>query len=240
MRKKADAIVRTSAAEPNRNSETVRTGLTHTSRRAGRVPVTPFPSWTILQKPTKRVRSIISTAEKFGVQPICNTLTAGDNHIVADRSCMSRHGGCPLPMSPAAYMQEEGVRRSSQGSERHDGGARFVFDRAVSGLPCARRTMMIQIQLSGTDRDDLRAAAQDLKAKLQTYPGVYGVSDSFRAGKREVKLSMLSSGENTGVTLADLARQVKHMPYPHGIRKRKLHIRICTVMFNLDITGKGG
>ena len=67
----------------------------------------------------------------------------------------------------------------------------------------------INVQLAAADLDVLRAAADDLKARLAEYAGTYNISDSFREGKREVKLSIKPSAEALGLTLADLGRQVR-------------------------------
>jgi multidrug efflux pump subunit AcrB len=67
----------------------------------------------------------------------------------------------------------------------------------------------IFIQLQGPDIDQLQEAADRTKAALGAYPGVIDIADSFRAGKREVKLSILPGAEALGLTLQDLARQVR-------------------------------
>ena len=67
----------------------------------------------------------------------------------------------------------------------------------------------IDIQLTGPDIDELRAVADEAKAKLAQYPGVYDVTDSFREGKPEIKLAIRSSAEALGLSLQDLARQVR-------------------------------
>ncbi len=67
----------------------------------------------------------------------------------------------------------------------------------------------INVQLSGDDISMLRRAANKLKAELASYPGVDSVSDSFRAGKKEVKLRIKPAAETLGLTLSDLARQVR-------------------------------
>jgi multidrug efflux pump subunit AcrB len=67
----------------------------------------------------------------------------------------------------------------------------------------------IFIQLQGPDIGQLREAADHTKAALGVYPGVIDIADSFRAGKREVKLSILPGAEALGLTLQDLARQVR-------------------------------
>ncbi|MFH1276897.1 MAG: efflux RND transporter permease subunit [Candidatus Eisenbacteria bacterium] len=67
----------------------------------------------------------------------------------------------------------------------------------------------IEVQLTGLDMDVLRGAAVELKARLAEYPGVTDISDSFRPGKREMKLRIRPAAEPLGLTLADLAGQVR-------------------------------
>ncbi|MFT5049493.1 MAG: multidrug efflux pump subunit AcrB [Chlamydiales bacterium] len=67
----------------------------------------------------------------------------------------------------------------------------------------------INVQFAGEDTEELRAAADELKAELVGFNGVFDVSDSFRGGKQEIKLSILPGAEALGLTLADLARQVR-------------------------------
>ncbi|RMD83820.1 MAG: AcrB/AcrD/AcrF family protein, partial [Candidatus Dadabacteria bacterium] len=67
--------------------------------------------------------------------------------------------------------------------------------------------------LYGNDIERLTAAAERLKAALSAYPGVHDVADSFRRGKRELKLEIKPEAEALGLTLADLARQVRQAFY---------------------------
>ena len=67
----------------------------------------------------------------------------------------------------------------------------------------------INVQLASPDTDDLLAAAQALKAELASFPGVIDISDSFREGKVEVKLNLKPEARTLGLSLADLARQVR-------------------------------
>ena len=66
----------------------------------------------------------------------------------------------------------------------------------------------MDVQLAGPDLDRLPAAAEDVKRWLRAYAGVYEVTDSFRAGKEEMKLGIRPAAENLGLTLQDLGRQV--------------------------------
>ena len=67
----------------------------------------------------------------------------------------------------------------------------------------------IDVQLAGRDVDRLRAAAQAVKVRLAQYAGVYAIADSFRAGKKEMQLSIRPAAETLGLTLQDLGRQVR-------------------------------
>ncbi|MEM7199098.1 MAG: efflux RND transporter permease subunit [Planctomycetota bacterium] len=71
----------------------------------------------------------------------------------------------------------------------------------------------VNVQLSATRIDTLRRAADEVKAKLATYAGVADITDSLRAGKRELRLSIRPEAETLGLTLADLARQVRQAFY---------------------------
>ncbi|AQT70001.1 Multidrug transporter MdtB [Anaerohalosphaera lusitana] len=67
----------------------------------------------------------------------------------------------------------------------------------------------INIELAHNDFDMLLAASNRLKQILDDYAGVKDISDSFEPGKDEIKLSLTSQGRTLGLTLADLASQVR-------------------------------
>ena len=71
----------------------------------------------------------------------------------------------------------------------------------------------INFQLAGPDLGELRQAAEELKVALAQYPGVEDIADSFRAGKQEVKLEVTPQAESLGISLSDLARQVRQAFY---------------------------
>ena len=66
----------------------------------------------------------------------------------------------------------------------------------------------IELWLQGRDREALQHASQQLKDQLRTYEGVYDVQDSFRPGKRELKVDVKPEAQGLGITLDDLAGQV--------------------------------
>ncbi len=82
----------------------------------------------------------------------------------------------------------------------------FDADQFSAGSP-------IEYQLKGKDINKLREAAETLKAELARYQGVFDISDSFRSGKQEIQLNLLPEARNLGLTLADLASQVRSAFY---------------------------
>jgi multidrug efflux pump subunit AcrB len=67
----------------------------------------------------------------------------------------------------------------------------------------------INVELSHQDFDVLLTAVEELKSLLREYSGVSDIADSFEQGKAELKLELKDTGRNLGLTLSDLARQVR-------------------------------
>lgn len=67
----------------------------------------------------------------------------------------------------------------------------------------------VDVELTGRDLEQLRAAGEEIKARLADYPGVFDISDSFRAGKREIRLELDPRAESLGLSLEALGRQVR-------------------------------
>ncbi len=71
----------------------------------------------------------------------------------------------------------------------------------------------IHVTFLGQDFERLEMAAEDLKIKLAGYPGIYDVEDSLRPGKKELRLSLKDEARTLGLSLNDLAQQVRHAFY---------------------------
>ena len=68
----------------------------------------------------------------------------------------------------------------------------------------------IEIQLAAPDFDMLLAAVERLKEEIAGYPGTGEIHDSFHEGSLEMRLDLKPRGRALGLTLADLATQVRH------------------------------
>ena len=138
------------------------------------------------------------------------------------RKAQSQMPGAKLGSSSAGSGNLGEVQVEMIDSEWRDIGTDEMQRRwreAVGAIPGAaeltfHNTMIsagkpIELELRGTDLDELQSAAAALKERLVQYPGVFDVADSFRTGKREVQYRMLPSAEALGLTLADVGRQVR-------------------------------
>lgn len=67
----------------------------------------------------------------------------------------------------------------------------------------------IEVELSHRDYDVLLPASERLKGLLRDYQGVSDIQDDFEPGKAELKLNLKDTGRTLGLTLSDLARQVR-------------------------------
>jgi multidrug efflux pump subunit AcrB len=67
----------------------------------------------------------------------------------------------------------------------------------------------INVELSHQNFDTLLTVVEQLKSILREYNGVTDIADSFEEGKAELKLELKDTGRALGLTLADLARQVR-------------------------------
>ena len=71
----------------------------------------------------------------------------------------------------------------------------------------------IEIQLAGGDFEELEKAASELKAEIAKYQGTFDTTDNFKPGKVEIKIDLQESARPLGITLADLARQIRQAFY---------------------------
>jgi multidrug efflux pump subunit AcrB len=67
----------------------------------------------------------------------------------------------------------------------------------------------INVELSHQNYTVLLQAVDQLKLLLKPYDGVSDISDSFETGKAELKMKLKDTGRTLGLTLSDLAKQVR-------------------------------
>ena len=78
--------------------------------------------------------------------------------------------------------------------------------RMSSGAP-------VSFRLSGRDYQQVERAADELADHLKSYEGLFEITSSANVGPEEIKLKVRPEAEALGVTLSDLARQVRQAFY---------------------------
>jgi len=77
----------------------------------------------------------------------------------------------------------------------------------------------VNIELAHENFEVLIRVAEDLKSSLARYEGTADIADSFEPGKPELKLNLKESGRILGLTLSDLARQVRQGFYGQEVQR---------------------
>lgn len=67
----------------------------------------------------------------------------------------------------------------------------------------------ISLQLIGANIEQVGRASQELERRIRPYAGVYDIRNSYERGRPEIKLNLKPEAETLGLTLADLASQVR-------------------------------
>ncbi|MCU0303694.1 MAG: efflux RND transporter permease subunit [Thermoanaerobaculales bacterium] len=163
-----------------------------------------------------------------------------------DSPSVLRHVSTTVGQHPTGAGHGPMAARSSGGDSSHLGEVNIELlgaeDRSVSSADLVRRWREmvgevpgavsltfqanlfsagdpISVQLSHRDFDVLLAAVERLKGTIAEYPGARDVADSFLAGKKELKLSLTPEGRASGLTLSDLARQVRAGFYGQEVQR---------------------
>lgn len=68
----------------------------------------------------------------------------------------------------------------------------------------------IEVELAADNFDQLLQAVERLKDEIARYPGTGNIDDSFQEGKLEIELSLKPQARTLGLTMADLANQVRY------------------------------
>ena len=187
-----------------------------------------MPLGTPVQETAAAVQRIEDGAENLRRELIDATGEDYFVHIftaIGDQPLASRQGGMsPVANAGAAHLGEVVVELAASDTRAYSSEQLGNRWRELTGaIPEAvdlkfNASAMsageeLDVMLVGPNMDRLRAAAEDVKAELRGYTGVYGVTDSFRAGKREMKLGIRPGAESLGLSLEDLGRQVRQAFY---------------------------
>jgi multidrug efflux pump subunit AcrB len=77
----------------------------------------------------------------------------------------------------------------------------------------------VSLQLIGTNIEQVGRAAKELENRIRKYEGVYDIRNSYERGTPEIKLNIKPEAEALGLTLSDLARQVRAGFYGEEVQR---------------------
>ncbi|MEX2581177.1 MAG: efflux RND transporter permease subunit [Verrucomicrobiales bacterium] len=147
-----------------------------------------------------------------GTQPLVQGMGAGGGQPKG-----SNLGEVTLELGPAADRDFTGAEVVSKWRELVGpipGAVELTF-----ATESAAGGNAIDLELVGSDLEQLEAATEDVKAALESFVGVIDIGDSDVEGKRELKLDILPQGKLLGLRLEDIARQVRQGFYGEEIQR---------------------
>ncbi len=77
----------------------------------------------------------------------------------------------------------------------------------------------VDIQLTGTDPKELLAFSEKIKEHLFTYPALFDINDTLDSGRNEIQLRLKPEARQFGVTVNDLASQVRQAFYGDEVQR---------------------
>lgn len=77
----------------------------------------------------------------------------------------------------------------------------------------------IDIQLTGTDPNELLECSEKIKEHLSQYPALFDINDSLDSGRNEIQLRLKPEARQFGVTVDTLASQVRQSFYGNEVQR---------------------
>lgn len=77
----------------------------------------------------------------------------------------------------------------------------------------------LEFAILSDNKDDLRAASEDLRERLLRFSAITSVRDSEEAANEELRFSMLPGAQQLGITLGDVTRQVRQAYFGEEVQR---------------------
>jgi multidrug efflux pump subunit AcrB len=147
--------------------------------------------------------------KKFGHDPFLEIqVSASTNTRAAIAAELSRS-------SSRGFLSTEQIIRDWRNKVGPVAGSRSLSFAARAGPPGGD----IVINLESDNLDELKAAADDMKEIIATYPGVYDILDTFDSGKPEIRYNISPEGQAAGFNERDLARNIRDAFYGREVQR---------------------
>jgi multidrug efflux pump subunit AcrB len=177
-----------------------------------------MPPGTPFEATAEAIRRINAEAENLRER--YTDPETGESVIMGILASVGSTGGGSAPRTDAGRVVFEIVPPEDRTLEVTSADLVREWREAIGPIPGAKELSFraeiggggspLDIQITGPDFVALRSLAGQVRDRLETYPGVFDITDSFEDGKQEIKLRIRPEAELLGITLEDLARQVRH------------------------------
>jgi multidrug efflux pump subunit AcrB len=177
-----------------------------------------MPPGTPFEATATALRRINEEAEKL--RETYRDPETGESVIKGILSSIGSTGGGGAPRTDVGRVVFEIVKPEERALDVTSADLVRAWRQGIGPIPGAREVNFraelggggspLDVQITGPDFVVLRALAAQVRERLESYPGVFDVTDNFEDGKQEIKLGIRSEAELLGITLEDLARQVRH------------------------------
>ena len=94
----------------------------------------------------------------------------------------------------------------------------------------------IDLEIAGHDLQQMATAAETVKTELREFDGLFGITDTFAGGKRELKMNLQSEARSLGISKVDLGRQVRQAFYGEEIQRVQRERDEVKVMLRYPVT----
>jgi multidrug efflux pump subunit AcrB len=139
--------------------------------------------------------------------------------LLADRLTLVGQTLSEFPQVGPQYGSVQAILLDSEARGIHTEALMVLWEQEIGMLPGVKSLTFsgmeagppgdpIEVWLQGHDMDDILSAADDLKARLRQFDGVFQVRSDFSAGKNEMRLRLKPEARTLGLTVEDLARQI--------------------------------
>ncbi len=195
-----------------------------------------------LGTPVERTREVARKLEKVALQVCDEFQSEQTNDVNLLKHLSTTIGGHPFSDRGGGPMQMVGEIQAQShlaevvvelpGAEKRDVSSMDMMNRwqeLVGEIPGTSSLIFesqivttgkaVELELSHYDFDTLLAATDDLKDILRQYEAVSEITDSYEQGKPELKLELNDVGRLSGLTLSDLARQVRQGFYGEEVQR---------------------
>jgi multidrug efflux pump subunit AcrB len=140
------------------------------------------------------------------------------------------------------YVELEAVEKRQETGQRNSGDVIAAIRRELGALPDVERIGYAEIQggpggadvsllVTGEDEEALGAVVDRIEALIAAHEGVYDVADDRSRGQREARVELLPGAAALGLTVADVAAQVRGAlfglePHVYSASREDIKVRV--------------